>query len=95
MAELSNNITIKYFANIKHARSYFSLLSKIAFYGFNDENIDKKKTVSYLTRELRKNFIFLLKSPMPLTRKILMFFLCIDFRLLSLPFKLLRKIKNV
>jgi glycosyltransferase involved in cell wall biosynthesis len=95
LAELSKNKTIKYLAEVKLARSYFSLLSKIALYGFNDENIDKKKTTTYLSKELRKNFLFLIKSPMPVSRKILMILFCIDFRFLSIPLKIAKKIKYV
>jgi len=56
-----NNEKINYFANVKLARSYFSLLSKIALYGFNDDNIDKNDTIKHFTKELRKKFSFLIK----------------------------------
>lgn len=76
---------IQYLVKVKYARSYFSLLAKIAFYGISDETIDRKSTIDYLTCELRKNFRLLIKSPMQLNRKLMVIALCININLLSVP----------
>lgn len=75
----------------KLGRSYFSMLSKIAFYGLKDETIDYRITVSDLTRNLRQNFVTLLKSQMPINRKILMILLCIHINCVAIPSKIIKK----
>ncbi len=62
---------IAFLGIVKQARTAFSLLSKIAYFGIADPSIDKKRTVKELTREHRKNVTILLKAPLPLSRKIL------------------------
>lgn len=79
----------KDFAKQKTARSYFSLLMKIAVFGF-DESIDKDKQsniVKDYTRQVRRNLGLLLKSSMPINRKLLVLLICLDYRLL-LPLRL-------
>ncbi|WP_410477473.1 glycosyltransferase family 2 protein [Paenibacillus sp. B2(2019)] len=80
-------------AKMKQARSYFSLLSKISLYGFTDKRSFKDKTVIELTQKLRSEYIFLLKSPMPLNRKFVMSLLCIHINLVKIPIQLYSKIK--
>jgi len=83
---------IRKIAAQKLARSYFSLFSKIAIYGFS-ENINeetRKIIIKKLTRKVRANFIFLMKSKMPLSRKILLIVLCINYY----PLTIFRKIIN-
>lgn len=53
-------------AQIKHARSYFSLLMRAALNGVIDVSDGEIKKIQ---RNLRKNLIFLLKSPIPISRK--------------------------
>lgn len=69
---------IRYYANVKKARSYFSLLAKGAKYGF-DESLDKKETIKFLTMNLRKNKLMLQSAPIPRSRKILVRMFCINY----------------
>jgi glycosyltransferase involved in cell wall biosynthesis len=82
---------IKYLAKVKYARSYFSLLAKIAYYGIDDD-IDRKETISFLTKNLRQKYFLLILSPMPLNRKIMLTALCINFNLLSVPLNFYRNV---
>lgn len=86
---------IKYLAKVKLARSYFSLLAKIAFYGIDEEDLEKKEIIKCLTEKLRENYSLLIKSPMPLNRKIMVTALCINFSFLSLPLKVYKKMLNI
>ena len=83
---------IKKMGEVKYARTSFSLLCKIAYFGVSDESIDKADVVKKLQSELRKNFKLLIKAPMALSRKICLLLLVIDFRLLEIPIKLYRKV---
>jgi glycosyltransferase involved in cell wall biosynthesis len=83
---------IKYLAQVKLARSYFSLLAKVAFYGIEDKELDRKEIICSLTKKLRRNYWFLLGSPMPLNRKLMVTMLCINIKLLSIPLKLYKRI---
>lgn len=84
---------IAYLGRIKMQRAYFSLLAKIAFYGIEDEQIDYKKTVKELTKQVRENLFSLLGSPIPFSRKCMMVVLCCHIRLLGIPLKIYQKIK--
>lgn len=83
---------IKKMGEVKYARTSFSLLCKIAYFGISDESIDKADVVKKLQTELRKNFKLLFKAPMAFSRKICLLLLVIDFRLLEIPVKLYRKV---
>lgn len=83
---------IKKMGEVKYARTSFSLLCKIAYFGISDESIDKADVVKKLQTELRKNFKLLIKAPMAFSRKICLLLLAIDFRLLEIPVKLYRKV---
>lgn len=76
---------IKYLIQVKYARSYFSLLAKIALYGIADDGLNQKDIVKSLTQKLRKSFLLLMGSPMPLNRKLMTAALCINIRCLSVP----------
>lgn len=76
---------IRYLAEVKLARSYFSLLARIAFYGIEDKEIDCQKTIKGLTRKLRQNIFLLMGSPIPLNRKLMILAVSINIKLLSLP----------
>ena len=64
---------------VKVARTAFSLLSKIAYYGIQEESLDPKQLIPKLTKEHRKNLRILLFSPMPVSRKILSILFAINF----------------
>lgn len=78
---------------VKYARSYFSLLSKIAFYGIADSSINKREIIASLTGELRKHLFLLLRSPMPFNRKLIAITLCIHIKLLEVPLIVYKKLR--
>lgn len=76
---------IKHLIKVKYARSYFSLLAKIAFYGIEDKELNRKELIKELTKKLRQNYFLLMGSPMPLNRKLMVTALCINIKCLSIP----------
>jgi hypothetical protein len=92
LASELNDENILYLARVKYARSFFSLLAKISYYGFHGSKSDQKNIVRYLTNSLRKNYFFLMASPMPISRKILTTILCVNYKLIKFPLSLYRKI---
>ncbi|WP_042199050.1 glycosyltransferase family 2 protein [Paenibacillus camerounensis] len=79
---------------MKLARSYFSLLSKISFFGIGEEIENKKELVDRLNSQLRKKYFLLLKSPMPINRKIIMTLICININLVKMPVSIYRALKR-
>lgn len=88
-----NSLENQKLAKIKLGRSYFSLLAKIAFYGIKDDKLDYRKTIDELTKELRKYYFLLMKSPIPINRKIMIALLCINFNLLKAPLNIYKNLK--
>ena len=86
--------SIKYFVDVKKARSYFSLLSKVAFYGIDKSELDDKLVIKSLTDKVRGQYLFLMNSPIPITRKIVLSLLCIHINMIRIPLSVLRKIKS-
>ena len=84
--------TIIKLANEKLARSYLSLLVKITVYGFSNEFSaeDRKQITKKLTSSLRLHIWTLIKSHMPISRKVILVLFCIDYR----PFTIIRKVKK-
>lgn len=73
--------TIAFLGKVKKARSAFSLLCKIAYFGISDPTIDKTQLVQELTAEHRKNVGLLLKAPLSLSRKALAVMFSINYKL--------------
>lgn len=86
---------IKELTQMKLARSYFSLLARIAKVGYKKEDFHNiNEITAQLTRGLRTNFVILMKSHIPFNRKVLICVFCIDYRLLAYPYQKLKKIKR-
>lgn len=85
--------TIKKLARVKKARTPFSLLSKIAYYGISDPSINKNKMVKQLINEHRRNLPILLNSPIPLSRKILSISFAINYKLTEILIRIVKYIK--
>lgn len=81
MASKEKYGTIAFLGEVKKARTAFSLLSKIAYFGIADPSIDKKLTVKELVSEHRKNVFILLKAPIPMSRKVLAVMFAINFKI--------------
>lgn len=95
IAELSSKEEygdIAFLGRVKQARTAFSLLSKIAFYGIADNSIEKKITVNELTKEHRANLRLLIKAPLPISRKILSVLFAISFDLTEAIIHLFKKL---
>ena len=83
---------IRKLADIKLARSYFSLLAKAAVCGINKDI--RREDLRYLTYMLRNNIVMLLKSPMPINRKILVVIVAIDYRILEYIINLYKSVSD-
>ena len=95
LAELSAKETygnIAYLGKVKQARTAFSLLSKIAYFGIADSSINKKEIVQELTAEHRSNLGVLLRSPMTVSRKILAIMFAISFNMTEIAIHLIKKL---
>lgn len=95
LAAKEDNEQILKLAILKNKRSYFSALSKIAVYGFGDTFSDEKQLIQKFTEELRKNYWLLIKSEMPINRKIIMTLLCINLNCVKVPIKVLKFINFI
>lgn len=73
--------TIAKLGRVKKARTAFSLLSKIAFFGVEDPLIDRKSTIKELTKEHRNSLFTLINSPIPINRKVLAILFAVNFNL--------------
>jgi hypothetical protein len=83
---------IKLLAEQKRARAYLSSMIRIVFYGIDKTECNWKDTIKNVQSGLRKNYFLLMKSPMPLNRKIPMTILIIDYRI---PMGIMKCIRNV
>lgn len=88
LAAIENDEDILQLAKMKKARSYFSILSKIAAYGFEERLENEKEMITDLTCELRKNYRLLMKSTMPINRKLMMSLLFVNINCLRFPIKI-------
>lgn len=77
----------------KEARTAFSLLSKVAYYGIDDPSIQKKEVVGRFTRELRQNYFLLLSSPMSCLRKVLMTLFVLNYPFAEAMVSVFRKVR--
>lgn len=95
LAELTKDESygdIAFLGKVKQARTAFSLLSKIAYFGVSDASLDKKQVVRELTAEHRKNLGILLKSPMSLSRKLLAILFAISYTMTECAVKIVKSL---
>ena len=93
LAIKENDYEILKLAHYKKARTPFSLLCKIAYFGISDNSLFRKETITKLTKEHRQNLNLLLISPMSFSRKVVASFFAINFGLANLFVKLVKSIK--
>lgn len=84
--------SIAFLGKVKQARTAFSFLCKIAYFGISDPTIDKKEMVQKLTAEHRKNVGVLLKAPLPLSRKVLSILFAINYKLTETAIHIAQKL---
>lgn len=94
LAAAETDHRIKYLVEVLNARCYFSFLARIAFYGVADSTLNREAVIQELTQELRRRYSLLVHAPIPMSRKIMITLLCVDFRLLELPLKIYKLIKK-
>lgn len=92
LSKAHNNNKLVELADTKLARSYFSLLSKAAIGGTSNDI--SEQNIRNLILKLRKNYVLLMKSPMPINRKILVTTYCINYNFSLKIIKIIRKIKK-
>lgn len=83
---------IKFYAEVKQARTPFSLLCKIAYFGIQDKAIDKKDIIRKLTAEHRFSYKVLLKAPLSLSRKVLVVCFAINYNVTEILVHLLKPV---
>lgn len=86
--------TIAKLGRVKQARTAFSLLSRIAYYGYSNEITDSVSVEKKLIAEHRGNMMLLLRSPIPLSRKILSVMFAISFSLSKKTISVLKMVKS-
>lgn len=84
--------SIAFLGKVKQARTAFSLLSKIAYYGISDQTINKQEIVNKLTTEHRASCRVLLKAPLSLSRKVLAVCFVINYKFAECLVHLLKPI---
>ena len=82
---------ISQYGEMLKARTSFSLLAKIVYYGIDDETINRKQIVPSLLTELRKSIFILLKSPIGFNRKSLAVGMCVNFSLVEIFIQWIKK----
>ena len=92
LASYENYGSIAFLGKVKKARTAFSLLSKIAYFGIADSAINKSSTIRELTDEHRRNLGILLCSPMTIGRKILAVLFAISYPLAEFAIHLKKKL---
>lgn len=83
--------SIKKLAFVKKARTPFSLLCKISYFGISNEFINKKNVIKILMSKHRKYFKYLILSPMPKNRKILSLLYFVNFTITDTCIKFAKK----
>ena len=89
------NEKIKMLAKGKHERGYFSILARIAFYGCNASKARKKEIVKMCQAALRRNLIFLLKMPLPISRKVLILLFVMNYSMTEVSILIAKKLLSV
>lgn len=84
--------SIAFLGKVKQARTAFSLMSKIAYFGIADPDIDKKQIVKQLTAEHRRSLGTLLKAPIPMSRKALAMMFAINYNLTETVIHLIKRL---
>ena len=93
LTEKENSEEIRFLGKVKQARTPFSLLCRIAYYGISDKFTNPRATINELTKQHRKYLPTLIKSPLPYSRKILALLLAIHLNCVKYPLKLIKLIR--
>ena len=88
------NERIRGLAKAKHERGYFSILARIAFYGSAESKERTWEVVRMCQEHLRSNYLFLLRMPLPVSRKILIVLFCVNFNFTAFIIKMIKNIRS-
>lgn len=86
--------TIRKLAAVKKARTAFSLLCRIAYYGISDPALNRKETIKKLKTEHRRNLKTLLDSPIPISRKMLSIMFAMNYSITEKAIRLAKKFRK-
>lgn len=89
-----NYKNISFLGEVKKARTAFSLLCKIAYYGITDEFVNKEDIIKQLIKEHRKNMFVLIKAPISINRKILSLLFGFNFKFTVLCVRITKKVRG-
>ena len=81
-------------AEFNRQRADFGLLCKMFKYGVRNDEGDYVNIRKKLLQSVRGNFFVLLKGKLPVNRKVLLILMSINYRLVEIPLKYIRKIKE-
>lgn len=87
----NESVDIQLLAEQKLARTYLSSMLRIIMYGIDKTEEDWKEIVDDIEKGLRKNYFLLMRSPMPLNRKIIMSILVINYKIPMFIISILKK----
>lgn len=80
---------------VKLGRSYFSILARLATAGYNKNDFSSIKPIEKeMKAGLRRNLVLLLKSKIPANRKALILIFCIDYKLIRIPYLVLKRLRG-
>lgn len=94
IAKKTGNPNVIKMAEAKKARTPFSLLCKMAYFGMNDKNLDKETEKKKLLKEHKANLGTLLHSPIPFSRKVLAVMFATSYGLTEKSIHLAKKIHS-
>ena len=97
LEKLTKNETygsICFLGKVKKARTAFSLLSRIAYYGINDHSIDEKLLIKQLIRENRRYSKTLLRAPISIVRKLFVILFCISYPMTKACIRLMKRMSR-
>ena len=89
-----NYKNISFLGEVKKARTAFSLLCKIAYYGIMDEFVNKDDIINQLIKEHKKNMFILIKAPISLSRKVLALLFGLNFKFTVLCVRIIKKVRG-
>ncbi len=94
LAIQEDDMRILEMAKAKKCRTAFSLLCKIAYFGIADNSINKCQIIKQLRKEHKENLNTLLKSPMPLSRKLLSIMFAVNYDITEKFVHLVKTVKS-
>lgn len=83
-----------YYANFNRMRADLGILCKILKYGVANDVKNEKVLIKELVNKCKKNFFHLITGKLPTSRKIILIFICLNFKLLKFIFYIHQRCVN-